>query len=354
MSVAPDDLTFLQKIGGFTGPGGGLQKALEPFGGAGNLGLALLANSGYSSTPRTIGQTLGVSALQAQQLAVQQQQLKAERDMEELRKRYMEAQIAAMQGKPEGFTLSPGQVRYDASGREMASVKAPEDLASEIREYQQGKDLGLIPKDTPFMEYQKRKRAAGATTINLGAQGLSAPPTGYARPDPLKPGLIIEPGGPADPKNRLATPPTEGERTAANYHGRMQEAEKLIGDFKPTTGDYIAALNMMEGGPIRSGAANVMMSQEGQKFYQAAADWVRAKLRKESGAVISPEEMAQEIKTYFPMPGDSDAVIRQKKRARDQATKGMREMGGRAVVSPGAPDSPVADPNADPLGILTR
>jgi hypothetical protein len=350
MAVAPDDPTFLQKLGGFMGKGGGLEKSLAPFGGAGNLGLAMLANSGYSTTPRSFGQILGGSALQAQQSAIQQQQLAQEKAMEEVRKRYMEAQIAAMQGKPEGFTLGPGQVRYGSDGEQIASVPATDNLASEIQEFLDGKKLGLLPPNLDFQAYQKQKRSAGATQINLGSQGLSAPPSGYARPDPAKPGLIIEPGGPADPKNRLATPPTEGERTAANYHGRMQEAEKLIGDYKPATGDYIAALNMMEGGPIRSGAANVMMSQEGQQFYQAAADWVRAKLRKESGAVISPSEMAQEIKTYFPMPGDTDAVIQQKKKAREQATKGMREMGGRAVVDPSAP----ADPNADPLGILQK
>jgi hypothetical protein len=84
MSVTPEDI--MSKLNGIT----------APFGGAGNLGLALLANSGYSTTPRSFGQILGGSALQAQQLAVQQQQLRAEKEMEEIRKRYMEAQIAAM------------------------------------------------------------------------------------------------------------------------------------------------------------------------------------------------------------------------------------------------------------------
>jgi len=50
-----------------------LNSALGPFGGAGNLGLALLANSGYSTTPRSFGQVLGASALQGQQLAIQKQ-----------------------------------------------------------------------------------------------------------------------------------------------------------------------------------------------------------------------------------------------------------------------------------------
>lgn len=342
MALAPDDPSFLERLAAFTGKNGGLARATEQFGGAGNLGLQLLANSGYSTTPRTLGQTLGVSALQAQQAH-------QEKTNDQLKRAYMEAQIKAMQGKPEGYTLSPGQVRYGADGQQEASVPAEQKLASEIQEFMDAKKLGLVPPDTDFTVYQQRKRAAGAVNINLGSQGLSAPPSGYARPDPQRPGLIIEPGGPADPKNRLATPPTEGERTAANYYGRMEEAEKLIGGYKPATGDYIAALNMMEGGPIRSGAANAMMSPEGQQFYQAAADWVRAKLRKESGAVISPSEMAQEIKTYFPMPGDGEAVIRQKKKARDQATKGMRDMGGRAVV---APNAAPAESNADPLGIL--
>lgn len=345
MSTPPEEMSFLQRL---AGAGGKINNALGPMGGAGNLGLALLANSGYSTTPRSFGQILGGSALQAQQMAAQQQQLQSEKAMEEVRKRYMEAQIQAMQGKPEGYTLSPGQVRYDASGKQIAAAPATDNLAGELQEYLEGQKLKLIPPGLSFLDYQKQKRAAGATNINLGSQGLSAPPTGYARPDPLKPGLIIEPGGPADPKNRLATPPTEGERTAANYYGRMQEAEKLIGDTRPATGDYLAALNMMEGGPMRSGVANSFMSQEGQKFYQAAADWVRAKLRKESGAVISPEEMAQEIKTYFPMPGDGDAVIQQKKKAREQATKGMKDMGGRAVAPSVAPDTK----KDDPLGIL--
>jgi hypothetical protein len=40
--------------------------------------------------------------------------------------------------------------------------------------------------------------------------------------------------------------------------------------------------------------------------------------------------MEKEIKTYFPSPGDSAAVVAQKKKAREQATTGMRRMGGRA------------------------
>jgi hypothetical protein len=86
MAAAPDDPTWLKK----------LNQGFAPFGGMGNLGLSLLANSGYSTTPRTFGETLGASALQSQQRASQQQQIQAEKEMDEIRKRYMEAQIEEM------------------------------------------------------------------------------------------------------------------------------------------------------------------------------------------------------------------------------------------------------------------
>lgn len=129
--------------------------------------------------------------------------------------------------------------------------------------------------------------------------------------------------------------PQEGERVAANYFGRMQEAEGKLGQYQPTFKDYAAATMAMSGGAFLSPLANTAVSGEGQKYYQAAADWVRAKLRKESGAVIAPSEMAQEIKTYFPMPGDKPETITQKAEARKQALAGMEQMGGR-VVTPGA------------------
>lgn len=145
-------------------------------------------------------------------------------------------------------------------------------------------------------------------------------------------GTISPTGQRAPPKAGEGTA-TEGERTSANYFGRMEASEQLLGDYVPSMTDYIAAQQLMSGGPVRSGMANQVLSSEGQQYYQAAADWVRAKLRKESGAVISPEEMAQEIKTYFPVPGDSPATIEQKRRAREQAMKGMQQMSGRAVNS---------------------
>jgi hypothetical protein len=137
---------------------------------------------------------------------------------------------------------------------------------------------------------------------------------------------------------------TEGERTSSNYADRMRAAEALLGSYTPNAKEYMAARMVMQSGPIVASGANKYLSPEGQTYYQAASDWVRAKLRKESGAVISPQEMEQEIKTYFPLPNDAPGTISQKKAAREQALSGMRQMAGRAA-------SPVASSKDDPLGL---
>jgi hypothetical protein len=137
---------------------------------------------------------------------------------------------------------------------------------------------------------------------------------------------------------------TEGERTSSNYADRMRAAEALLGSYTPNAKEYMAARMVMQSGPIVASGANKYLSPEGQTYYQAASDWVRAKLRKESGAVISPQEMEQEIKTYFPLPNDAPGTISQKKAAREQALSGMRQMSGRAA-------SPVASSKDDPLGL---
>ena len=75
---------------------------------------------------------------------------------------------------------------------------------------------------------------------------------------------------------------------------------------------------------IGNAAGNTVESSLRQQYSQAQMDWVRAKLRKESGAVIGADEMADEI-TTFPQLGDGDAVIAQKAQARRVSEKAMGE-----------------------------
>ena len=124
----------------------------------------------------------------------------------------------------------------------------------------------------------------------------------------------------------------------------MQLAEQTLGQV--TRGGYEPG-GLRDNLAARSPVGNYFMSAEGQQYRQAQEDWVRAKLRRESGAAIGVTEMADEIRNYFPQPGDGPDVIEQKARARATASEAMVRAAGRAAV-------PSAGNNAaDPLGILS-
>lgn len=77
------------------GVGNALMQGAKGFLGNRDLALALLSNSGYSPNKRSFGETLGTSMLQANQAQRQ-------RSDEELRRRFLEAQIGAMDNKGQG------------------------------------------------------------------------------------------------------------------------------------------------------------------------------------------------------------------------------------------------------------
>jgi len=65
-----------------------------------------------------------------------------------------------------------------------------------------------------------------------------------------------------------------------------------------------------------------------QSTDQARRNFVTAVLRKESGAAISPSEFDNEARKYFPQPGDTDKVVKQKQDARELAIKALEVQAG--------------------------
>ncbi len=123
---------------------------------------------------------------------------------------------------------------------------------------------------------------------------------------------------------------TEGQNLSAGFANRMVAAnaitdqlEELQSEGKvqvlPTKTTSTAAGVPFVGGFLQRKA----MSPEQQQYKQAADNWIRANLRKESGAAIPPEEMQLEYETYFPVVGDEPPVIEQKKEARRITTEAM-------------------------------
>ena len=135
--------------------------------------------------------------------------------------------------------------------------------------------------------------------------------------------------------------PTEGELNAAGFAQRMERASGIISEL-PKTAQTGAASAVAGAVPLVGGLTQRLVQSPAQQQYkQAADDWIRAKLRKESGAVIGKDEMEQEYITYFPQVGDSAAVIAQKAQARAVATNAMKTSAGRAYQ---AYTPPVAAP----------
>lgn len=132
------------------------------------------------------------------------------------------------------------------------------------------------------------------------------------------------------PLTSAGAKPSEGESNAAGFAQRMERVDQILGGLTsqaaPGTISAIAGSIPVVGPLLQRGA----QSDVQQQYQQAAQDWIRAKLRKESGAAIGKDEMEQEYRTYFPQIGDSAAVLAQKEQARAVATNAMKRSAGRA------------------------
>ena len=76
--------------------------------------------------------------------------------------------------------------------------------------------------------------------------------------------------------------------------------------------------------------ANSLLSKDEQLVGQAMRNFITAKLRKESGASISPTEFEDARALYFPQLGDSPEVLAQKKQTRDGVLSNLIEGSGNA------------------------
>lgn len=126
--------------------------------------------------------------------------------------------------------------------------------------------------------------------------------------------------------------PSGEESNAAGFLLRMQDATKLLdtyeGKGKPSVVTSSVSGVPFVGGVLERGA----QTPEQQQYKNAALAWIRAKLRKESGAAIGADEAAQEYQNYFPVINDTKEVIEQKRRLRQSAMDEMRISSGKAAV----------------------
>ena len=123
-------------------------------------------------------------------------------------------------------------------------------------------------------------------------------------------------------------PASIGENAALGYAARMISADRSMRQ----TEDEIAG-----GGLLRQAqseyAPQFLRSQSQQSYRAAADDYMRAGLRKESGAAIGVQEQAGEEALRIVKPGDSPATVAQKRAQRRIHILSLLRGAGRAATA---------------------
>lgn len=106
---------------------------------------------------------------------------------------------------------------------------------------------------------------------------------------------------------------TDSQRRNNGYLIRMADSSNQMYKIAQEQGLDMSELNQQL---TQYSDINMIKDPALRQYATNMADWVRSKLRKESGAVIGEKEAMDEIKTYFPFPGDTKADIKEKQRKR--------------------------------------
>lgn len=218
-------------------------------------------------------------AEQAQQLAREEQRA-AQGDIREFGGQLVrvtpDGQVEVLANAPQApvgqdsFTLSPGEVRYDAQGNVIArGGEKIESVPSSIQEYIFARGQGFTGS---FNEYQNQKTNQNLTVEQAKAQQFA---------------------------------------TAAS------NADQILGDLNYDPGFIESSL-----------VPNAFKSAARQQFEQAARAFVNATLRRESGATITDDEFTNKYRELIPIAGDSQAVKQQKMLARQSAVQSIAAAGG--------------------------
>lgn len=126
---------------------------------------------------------------------------------------------------------------------------------------------------------------------------------------------------------KAATPKaaTASERGILAYHNRAKQAEETLAGLESVINDKGLA-----GQAVLNWAPNMLQPEENQVYRQAQRAFTEARLRKESGAAIPPEEFKSDERTYFAQPGDTPTALEKKRQGRAKVLEGLAFSSGKA------------------------
>lgn len=196
----------------------------------------------------------------------------------------------------QAFAMGMSPSERDASNRGWANVDALKD-ANSINRTATRTDVFKSSNGTTFL-------------IDKG--------TGQVRPLTAPDGSPLSAGGVSESKL------TEGEGKASLYLSSMRDASNALDTIGGTVSPAAVAAT---GTPLLNWAAG----GTAQKAAQAQRQWSEGYLRAKTGAAATADEVSNNIKTFFPVFGDSPEVIQRKAEARAQAERDMEIPAGRGA-----------------------
>jgi hypothetical protein len=240
----------------------------------------------------------------------------------------------------ENLRLSQESGGRDTERLRLAQAEAAVKAKQAAQPYQ-GTDIGaqdtnvLMSADPKSKEYAVAYQRMAAPHYNQDGSVVYPNLSAFPKPGYMPPGAN-EPPDYGAPKVTPPTILTQDQARAGTYADRMVESNAIMSKLDSAALDYVQKGLSKVGGVIGFG----MNSADYQRVKQAQENFVNSALRLESGAVISEDEFKKASQQYFPQPGDSAAVIAQKKANREAEISGfVREAG--PGYKPKAPEAAV-------------
>ena len=261
-----------------------------------------------------------------------------------------EAQIQSMiSGLTQGGNLTPERVQAIApqlialgpEGRQaltsMMAVTKQDKPPGPINEWKTAREMGLIPSNMSFMDYEARmanlkapRVSVAGPTISLGAgmkpktgaQIMLELNAGKEEDDPSYVRLPLDSVWVGD--KRIDKPETQGQSKAAQHLTGMTNASEMLAKLQSEgPGAITGFMQLVTNNPDvigLSAAVSDMITggNYGQEFV-IQLTWADHFLRDMTGAVANKEEISNAAATYFPRGWDSAEVVALKSQLRAHA-----------------------------------